>query len=83
MLREKINAVLDKYAFTRGWPRGDTKMRDNATDQILSSIVLPEKSCARCGSENQEVYRAYSNGFNDAIDEMKRLNGLEPLSKTE
>lgn len=37
-------------------------------------LKLPERSIARWGSENQEVYVAYSNGFNKCLAEVQSLN---------
>ena len=34
--------------------------------------IMPEKSFARLGSENQEIYVAYSNGFNAGRNQIKQ-----------
>ena len=39
----------------------------------LISDRMPKETGARWGSENADIYRAYKNGFNDCLSEVKAI----------
>lgn len=63
-VRQLFETMLDKYAFTRGYPTGDTKTRDRAVDTALEELrtwILNNKIDAQT---------LVGIGFNSALDKL-------------
>lgn len=90
-LREDLGEILIQYCVdsieAEGQPLVRRGKRGLAVDQILDLFqqhkrewlesILPEKDNPRLGSENQDIYVAYSDGFNSCLDEIREKGGLK------
>lgn len=53
---------------------------EKKTKEGLLKRILPERDIAKMGSENQEIYVAYSKGFNRCIKEIKENANKEGIN---